>query len=438
MSKADDSAPAAGPRLALQAATRRFGDLVAVDTLDFTLKPGRLHALIGENGAGKSTAMKMLAGVLEASSGRVLVEGAELSPATPQEAMHRGIGMVHQHFMLVEAFSAIENLVLGAEPVSGAAQVLDLTTAAERARRIGQEAGLMVDLDAPTALLSVGEQQRLEILRVLFRGARAILLDEPTAVLSPVEVDELYRTLRQLADGGATIAVVTHRLDEVVRFCDDVTVMRQGKRVLSEALSDKPRVIDEERDAETDAALSERLTRAIMGGEVPDAAEPPERPAKPDVVLSIGKATVLRANGRKALDGLSLDIEEGEVVGVAGVEGNGQEALTRALAGLAALEEGDVRLEGERLFAAEPGGYKDDLRDHASAVHRAMERGLVVVHADRHRDELLLDATVSDNLVLGDLGEVDEGKTVDKRFARFDPIRHGWPQSSAAAISRRW
>jgi ABC-type uncharacterized transport system ATPase subunit len=435
MSKAADSAPAPGPALTLQAATRRFGDLVAVSELDLRLEPGRLHAIIGENGAGKSTAMKMLAGVLAPSAGRVLVDGHELSPATPREAMRRSIGMVHQHFMLVEAFTAMENLVLGAEPIatghSAAVGALDLSSATERARRIGEDAGLAVDLDAITEQLSVGEQQRLEILRVLFRGARAILLDEPTAVLSPVEVTELYRTLRQLADGGATIAVVTHRLDEVVRFCDDVTVMRQGSLVLSEALSEAPRRHlddDESRDADAERALAERLTRAIMGGEPPAPAEPPQRPDEPNAVLRIDGATVLGPSGQKALNDFTLSIEEGEVVGVAGVEGNGQAALSRALAGLAHLEAGKIELDGQLLFAAESGVTRDELRDHADSVRRGLERGLVVVHADRHRDELLLEASVSDNLVLGDLGQIDETKSVDKRLSRFnvhppDPAR---------------
>ncbi len=406
-----------GPQLRLEAATRRFGALVAVRDLNLTLRPGRLHALIGENGAGKSTALKLLAGHLEPSEGRVLVDDELLRPATPQEAMERSIGMVHQHFMLVDAFTAVENLVLGSEPTAAFGR-LDLEAAAERAHRIGRQARLDLDLQQITEQLSVGERQRLEILRVLYRGARAILLDEPTAVLSPVEVDELYRTLRRLANQGATIAVVTHRLDEVVRFCDDVTVMRRGEQVLSEALASPTGRTDE--PAENGAQLTARLTRAIMGGEPPPEAEPPDLASDADIVLQLDDLRVVRANGSMALDGLSLTVAAGEVVGVAGVEGNGQRELARALAGLEPLVGGSVRVSGDLLHHAvgPDGGRRTG--DRSASVRQSRARGLVVVHEDRHRDELLLGASVADNLVLGDLGAGAEAEAVTSRFARFD------------------
>ncbi len=406
-----------GPRLRLETATRRFGSLVAVRALNLTLRPGRMHALIGENGAGKSTALKLLAGHLEPSEGRVLVDDEPLAPATPQEAMGRSIGMVHQHFMLVEAFTAVENLVLGSEPAAALGR-LDLDAAAERAHRIGRQARLDLDLDRITEQLSVGERQRLEILRVLYRGARALLLDEPTAVLSPVEVADLYQTLRRLADSGATIAVVTHRLDEVVRFCDDVTVMRRGEQVLSEALVTATRTTEE--PAEDHASLTARLTRAIMGGEPPPEAEPPELAGDPDRVLEIDAIRVVRPNGSTALDGLSLTVAAGEVVGVAGVEGNGQRELARALAGLEPLAAGSVRLSDELLHRAEGPAGASRAHDRSAKVRQTRARGLVVVHEDRQRDELLLRASVADNLILGDLGARAEAETVKSRFARFD------------------
>lgn len=396
-----DDTPTAGLELSLKNATKRFGPVVAVAGLDVTLVPGRIHALIGENGAGKSTALKMLAGYLAPTSGDVIVDGRPLSPATPQEAMRRGVGMVHQHFMLVEPLSALENLVLGREPVRGLR--LDLKRARRDAEALAEETGLGVPLDAPVRELSVGERQRLEILRVLYRGARAVLLDEPTAVLSPVEVDELYRTLGQLKARGTTLAVVTHRLDEVVRFCDDVTVMRRGEQILSE-----PKPDDE-------PGLSDRLTRAIMGRDVAEAAEPPPLEAEAAVQLALEEVTVLRPDGRPALSELSLEVRAGEVVGVAGVEGNGQSELAKTLAGLLAVHAGRIRLKGEPLTEL---GH-----DAAARVRKLRAAGLVVIHEDRHHDEMILGATIAENLVLGDLKGLDreaEAKAVERRFARFD------------------
>ncbi|HZO16077.1 MAG TPA: ATP-binding cassette domain-containing protein, partial [Polyangiaceae bacterium] len=287
------------------------------------------------------------------------------------------------------------------------------------ARTLGRETGLEVDLERLTSELSVGERQRLEILRVLYRGARAILLDEPTAVLSPVEVDELYRTLRRLAEQGSTVAVVTHRLDEVVRYADDVTVMRRGRHVHGEA-------IEERKDEE----LPHRLTRAIMGGEVPAPTEPPPLDKDAGEVLAAVGLRVRRPNGSVALDDLSIAVRAGEVVGVAGVEGNGQRELVRAFAGLETLDAGEVRLRGEHLF-----GAHRPRADHSAFVHMAVARGLVVVHEDRHRDELLLEASVADNLVLGDLGTLtDESRTATARFGRFD-VQPADPERIAGELS---
>jgi general nucleoside transport system ATP-binding protein len=375
--------------------------LIAVRELDLVLEPGRIHAVVGENGAGKSTALKMLAGYLAPSSGRVICDGAPLEPCTPIEAMRRGVGMVHQHFMLVEPFSVLENLVLGSEPVARFGAI-DLAAARDRARRIADETGLAIELDRATDELGVGERQRLEILRVLYRGARAVLLDEPTAVLAPVEVDELYATLRRLCDGGATIAVVTHRLDEIERFCDDVTVMRRGARVLDEAL---PPLAER-------AGLGDRLTRAVMGGEPSAPAEPPALADDAEVALAVEELSVARPGGTPALDRVSLEVRGGEVVGIAGVEGNGQRELVRALAGLEPISGGKVRLGGRELFAGE--------RSVAGRVQDARRRGLVVVHDDRHKDELVLEASVGDNLIVGDLGTIDEAVRVPDRLRRFE------------------
>ena len=383
------------PVIRLDAVTRRIGDCIAVSAADATLVPGEIHAVIGENGAGKSTLLKLAAGVVAPTSGRVLVGDSPLSPATPAEAIRRGVGMVHQHFMLVAAFTALENLMLGAEPLRGLDR-LDTAAARARAQEIADRTGLHVPLDAVTETLSVGERQRLEILRVLYRGARALLLDEPTAVLSPLEADELYKTLRTLADGGATIAVVTHRLDEVTRYADRVTVLRRGKVVLA-------------RPYGRGEAQSDELTRAIMGGSPPLPFARPRLAAGAPITLEIKGLSLTDAGGPRRLGGLDLAVRAGEIVGVAGVEGNGQRELVRAIAGL------EPRATGSIVIA-----------DHAmeGLSVRARRASLGVVLEDRHEEGLCQDATVGDNLVLGDLGDGDPGfdeqAAISRRMKRFD------------------
>jgi simple sugar transport system ATP-binding protein len=392
-----------GPVIKLVSVTRRIGECVAVDGAELELVPGEIHAIIGENGAGKSSLMKLCAGVAPPTAGSVLVDGAPLAPATPAEAIRRGIGMVHQHFMLVGAFRAIENVILGSEPVRAGGR-LDLDAARARAQAIVESAGLAVPLDALTDTLTVGERQRLEILRVLYRGAKALLLDEPTAVLSPIEADELYATLRALADAGSTIAVVTHRLDEVSRFADRVTVMRRGRVVLSRAYT---------RGSDS----GDELTRAIMGGEPPPPFVPPAVPASAEPVLEIAQLALTDAGGQRRLAGVDLVVRAGEIVGVAGVEGNGQRELVRAIAGLEPRATGHIKIAG---------------RDLAASDVRARRPLLGVVHEDRQVEGLLLDATTGDNLVLGDVGDpsprFDEAATITRRIERFrihpaDPAR---------------
>jgi ABC-type uncharacterized transport system ATPase subunit len=397
-----------GTSLELRAATRRFGALTAVCALDLELKPGEIHAIVGENGAGKSTALKLLAGHLAPSSGEVWVDGSKLVPATPQEAIRRGVGMVHQHFMLVERFTALENLILGREPVLTGGR-LDLATARVLANKVAHETGLELELERLACDLAVGERQRLEILRVLYRGARAILLDEPTAVLTPLEVGELYQTLRRLAESGVTVAVVSHRLDEVGRYCDVVTVMRRGRLVLRQRLAPSSG-----RGGDHDP-LRAKLTSAIMGGEPPAEAHPP--PLEPDAKprLRLTDVDLARPGERKALDRLTLEVRGGEILGIAGVEGNGQRELARLLAGLERPTGGRIELDGAPLRSTGTATQTG-----AAAVRAARARGLVVVHEDRQRDELLLEATVWDNLVLGDLGAVVERPAVERRLARFD------------------
>ncbi len=403
------------PVIRLDTVTRAIGECIAVNAADSTLSPGEIHAIIGENGAGKSTLLKLAAGVVAPTSGRVFVGDSALSPATPAEAIRRGVGMVHQHFMLVAAFTALENLMLGAEPVRSGGR-LDPAAAREKAQAIADRTGLQVPLDAVTETLSVGERQRLEILRVLYRGARALLLDEPTAVLSPLEADELYKTLRALADDGATVVVVTHRLDEVARFADRVTVMRRGKVVLTRPIvrSGKGDKGDERGDD---------LTRAIMGGDPPLPFARPELAKDAAIVLEIKGLSLTDAGGQRRLSGIDLAVRAGEIVGVAGIEGNGQRELVRALAG---LEPGATG----RITVAD--------RDLGGLTVRARRSSLGVVLEDRHGEGLCQEATVGDNLVLGDLGDGDpafvETAAIARRMQRFD-IHPGDPARLAGELS---
>lgn len=416
---------ASAPRIELHGVSHRFGEFTAVRALDLVLEPGRIHAVIGENGAGKSTVLKLIAGLLRPSAGAVSIDGDVLAAGSPRAAMERGIGLVHQHFMLLEPFTALENVMLGAEPIRrnilGGMRfldwigALDFDAARAKAQALAADSGLDLDLDARVANLSVGEKQRLEILRILYRGARAILLDEPTAVLSPLEAAELYRTLRRLALRGHTIAVVTHRLDEVSRFADEVTAMRRGECVLREQLPPRHGRLDASAEASSQpepepSALILRLTRAVMGGDVPASAPKPPVAPGAAAVLELRDVSV-RGVGTRRLDNVSLRVHTGEIVGIAGIEGNGQRELATALAGLLDIERGTILLDATSPFA----GHNDA----AARVRAARARGLITVLDDRHHDELLLDATVGDNLVVGDLGLANEALIQKRRFAIF-------------------
>ena len=395
-----------GPVIKIEGLGVRYGDFWAVRDARVTLEPGTIHAVVGENGAGKSTLLKAAAGFVARATGTINVEGDQ-NAAT--------IGMVHQHFMLVSAFTALENLVLGAEPTQSFGR-LDLAAARTRATELMKQTGLTVNLDALTRDLAVGERQRLEILRVLYRGARAIFLDEPTAVLSPLEAEELYTTLGRLAKDGATIAVVTHHLDEVIRFAHQVTVMRRGRTVMSCGI-----------ERERGAALEDELTRAIMGGEPPEPTKAPVLPDKPDEALRIEGLVVIDANGKRVLDGLSLSVKKGEIVGVAGIEGNGQRELIRAIAGLEPSLQGNVLLGGKPF---EPVRSAEDMR--------LRRQALAVVHEDRHAEGLMLEGSVGDNLVLGELADlpnvVQEQAVAARRIKNFGVFPDD-PERAAGALS---
>jgi simple sugar transport system ATP-binding protein len=357
--------------LSLERIRKRYGVVHAVDAVSLDFDAGAVHAVVGENGAGKSTLLRMAAGIVTPDAGEVRVDGVAMVPGNARDAIRLGVGMVQQHFALVPSLSALENAMLGAEPVRGFG-VLDASSARRRAEAVARQMGVDLDWDAPVATMGVGDRQRLEIVRTLVREARVILLDEPTAVLTPQEAESLYATLRRLADGGRTIVVVTHRLDEVRRFADRVSVMRRGSLVSTRS----PR-------AGGDDALA-AITRDIMGEEpLPDLQRVKQAPG--DVRLAVRD---LRRG--RALRGVTFDVRAGEIVGLAGVEGNGQRELVRIVAGLDTADAGEVR-----------GGARDGAD------------GVSVVHEDRLSEGLVLPASVRENLVLGELARFSRAGLVD-------------------------
>ncbi len=355
--------------LCVRAATKRFGALVAVSEASLEIETCKIHAIVGENGAGKSTLSSIAAGLVVPDEGRVEIDGAVLTPHTAREAIARGVGLVQQHFRLIDALTVLENAMLGVEPTR--AGRIDRERVHEKFAKVQREIGSSLDPDARVSSLGVGDRQRLEIARVLFRDARIVLLDEPTAVLSPGESAALYATLRRLADAGRAIAVVTHKLDEVLDHADQVTVMRRGRVV---STSSYARGLAANRDRET-------RRRALLRDAFHDDGDVAENARS--AVDASSKALLEIDDARsERMQGVTLRVLAHEIVGVAGVEGNGQRDLVDALAGLSALTHERRRGHDETIRTSAP---------------------LEVVHDDRHRRGLVLDASVADNALLGEL-----------------------------------
>jgi simple sugar transport system ATP-binding protein len=359
------------PRYAVEmrSITKRFGDVLANDHISLAIPDQSIHAIIGENGAGKSTAMNILYGFYAADEGEILIDGEPRNISGPGDAIKLGLGMVHQHFMLVEPLSVTENIVLGAEPTKGLS--IDYRKARTRVREISEQYGLKIEPDARIADLSVGQQQRVEILKTLYRGARILILDEPTAVLTPQEVAEMFAILRGLREQGKTIVIITHKLAEVLALSDNITVMRDGKVV---------------GNLPTSEATAEGLARLMVGREVLLRVKKDE--AKPrDPVLSVRGLTLRGAEGNPILDGVSFEVHGGETLGIAGVEGNGQTELIEILAGLRRATEGQVLLEGTGIDNLDP--------------YQRKQRGIAHIPEDRHRRGLLLPFDLAGNSILG-------------------------------------
>lgn len=351
--------------------TKRFGDVLANDRISFSVTPGTIHAIVGENGAGKSTVMRIAYGFYTADSGEILVHDQVRDIRSPHDAIALGIGMVHQHFMLVEPMTVAENIVLGSEP--GSAVALDLKKAAAEIRKLSDEFKLAVDPNATIETLSVGQQQRVELLKALYRHAELLILDEPTAVLTPQEVEEFFVILRGMRAQGKTIVIITHKLSEVLAISDEVTVMRDG------------RVVGNVKTSETNAA---ELARMMVGREVLLRVEKPD--AKPGAaVLTTQGLTILGRDGSRRVDNVSFAVKAGEIVGIAGVEGNGQTELIEALAGLIPTSHvsGSIAFEGQDITRTD--------------ARQRKELGIAHIPEDRHRRGLLLDFSLAENTILG-------------------------------------
>jgi len=348
--------------------TKVFGEFVANDKINLELRKGEIHALLGENGAGKSTLMNMLAGLLEPTSGEIVVNGQVVKLDSPSKAASLGIGMVHQHFMLVEAFTVAENIILGSELTKNG--VLDIARATREINELSERYGLAVNPSAKVADISVGAQQRVEILKTLYRGADILIFDEPTAVLTPSEIDELMAIMKNLVKEGKSIILITHKLDEIRAVSDRVTVIRRGKSIETVEIA-----------GATNADLAEMMVgRSVSFKTEKQAAQPKE------VILSIKDLVVNENRGVPAVKNLSLDVRAGEIVGIAGIDGNGQSELIQAITGLRKIESGSVELKGQSIVGLHP--------------RQITEMSVGHVPEDRHRDGLVLEMMISENIAL--------------------------------------
>lgn len=354
--------------LELKNIKKTFGDCVANENVSLAIQKGTIHAIVGENGAGKSTAMKVVYGFYNPDGGEILVEGKPVTIRNPHDAIALGIGMVHQHFMLVDTMTVAENIILGAE--TGSSASLDLEKANEDILKLSNELRLGVNPRAVIEDLSVGQQQRVELLKALYRNADLLILDEPTAVLSPQEVEEFFGILRRMKEQGKTIVIITHKLDEVLAISDEVTVMRDGRTV--------GHVITSETSAQ-------ELARLIVGRDVLLRVEKTDA----DPAGTVLAVTSLQVNGKHglAVNGVSFEVRSGEIVGIAGIEGNGQTELIEALAGLAKPVSGSITFNGKDVTNC--------------TARQLKELGVAHIPEDRHKRGLLLQSDLADNSILG-------------------------------------
>lgn len=380
------------PAVELRAITKTFPGVVANSDINLAVQPGTVHAIVGENGAGKSTLMKTLYGMHKPDAGQILVGGTEVVFSSPSDAIALGIGMVHQHFKLADNLTVLENVVLGAEPRKGLS--LNFKSARAHIMDISDRYGLEVDPDALVEDLGVGERQRVEILKVLFRGAKTLILDEPTAVLVPQEVDELFDALRELKSQGMSIIFISHKLDEVLKVADEITVIRRGTTVATVTPSQ---------------VTAEDLAELMVGSELPSP-QTRESTVTDRVVLSVQNLTLVH-DERTVLHDISFDIRAGEVLGIAGVEGNGQVELVESIMGMRQIASGSLSLNGQ------------DITHWLTRKRR--ENGMGYIPEDRTRHGLLLESPLWENRMLGHQTKKPnvKGWLIDRAGARKDTER---------------
>ena len=355
-------------RLELKGITKRFGSLVANDSIDLVIEPGRIHALVGENGAGKSTLMNVLYGLYQAEEGSIEIDGEPVSFKGPGDAVAAGIGMVHQHFMLVPVFTVAESVALGYEP-TGPGGIINRKQAREKVEELSKRFGFDIDPDARIGDLPVGAQQRVEIIKALSRDAEVLILDEPTAVLTPSETDEFIEIMRQLKETGTAIVFITHKLREVRAIADDITVIRRGK-VVGTASPDS-----------TEAELASLMVgRAVDLGVDKDPATPE------DGGLVVSNLTILDETGRTVVDRVSFEVKRGEIFAIGGVQGNGQTEVSEAILGTQDIAAGSISLQGT------------DLRNHS--IKQRLHHGLGYVPEDRQTDGMISDFSIAENMML--------------------------------------
>ena len=361
------------PVIEMRDIVKKFGDFVANDGINLTVHKGEIHAILGENGAGKSTLMNQLYGLLKPTSGQILVNGKAIEMNTPRDAINAGIGMVHQHFMLVQPFTVTENIVLGTEPRKGI--VLDMAEARKNVEEISERYGLSIDPDAKIEDISVGMQQRVEILKALYRGADILILDEPTSSLTPQEIEDLIGIMRNLTRDGKSIILITHKLKEIKESADFCTIIRQGKYIAT---------VDVDQVDEND------LASMMVGRNVSFKVNKPDQ-APGDVVLDVKDLHCKDYRDVEVVKGLNLQVRRGEIVGIAGIDGNGQTELVEVITGLRKGTSGQVLVNGVDVFNKPP--------------RFGFDHGVSSIPADRQKHGLVLDFTIEDNLILQNYGE---------------------------------
>ena len=399
--------------VSMRGIVKQFGDFVAISDAALDIRPGEIHALVGENGAGKSTLMNILYGLLPRTAGEVSLRGKPVVFSGPHEAIAAGIGMVHQHFKLAPSFTVAENIILGAEPMLSLAR-LDRRTAEQQTAELSSRFGLALDPKAVVGTLPVGLRQRVEILKALYRQAEILILDEPTAVLTPQETRELFNTMRSLADQGRSVIFITHKLREVLEAADRVSVMRQGRIMATQ----------DNRGLTAERIASQMVGRSVLLRVAKTPARPAEQP-----ILDIHDLSVLGDRGTVVVDGLSMFVRAGEIVGLAGVQGNGQDELLEAIAGIRRASTGRIEIGGRTPIGADP--------------RSSRAAGLAYVPADRAHVGLSLQSAIWENMAVGHLDAYRKGPLLQAAVARrrcrelirrFD-VRGANEETPASALS---